>query len=371
MGTRDGITSDLAGSSAAERATAPARWLLDAAADGVGLTQKHALARVVVREAAERWPDWWDAELFGPPHREADLAVLTELHQGLKRLRLVRRRGRRLYSTVRGKDLSRDPGALLAVLAEDLGGGEEFIEAVAAEVVDLLEAADSATWEELDAAALLGVTREGWRLADGRPLGDRDAGWAVGEVLRRGEAYGLIERHPDLESPRRLGSRIALSDGGRFALDAQRPGTPGLPASAGLRALVFDAELVGVPGVGARLAIGEGQHLTDLHYSIQAAFGWGDDHLYSFWLDGAFWGEPSTEFTTPQTPDEGKPTAGVPLAELDLSVGKEIAYVFDFGDEWRVLLRLAATEPADGGEYPRVLQLRGTPPPQYPDLDED
>jgi Plasmid pRiA4b ORF-3-like protein len=57
-------------------------------------------------------------------------------------------------------------------------------------------------------------------------------------------------------------------------------------------------------------------------------------------------------------------TAEVPIAELDLRVGQRIAYVFDFGDEWRVRLtvrdRVVAT-----GEHPRVLELRGTPPPQY------
>jgi hypothetical protein len=64
---------------ALERATAPARWLLDMGAEGIALTQTHALARAVVREGAERWPQWGDAELFGPPHREADVRVLGEL----------------------------------------------------------------------------------------------------------------------------------------------------------------------------------------------------------------------------------------------------------------------------------------------------
>ncbi|MGP0035099.1 MAG: hypothetical protein ACLP4R_11080 [Solirubrobacteraceae bacterium] len=54
----------------AAAATAPARWLLETASDGgIPLTQTYALARVVVREAAERWPGWWNAELFGVPHR--------------------------------------------------------------------------------------------------------------------------------------------------------------------------------------------------------------------------------------------------------------------------------------------------------------
>jgi len=43
----------------AAAATAPARWLLEmASADGVPLTQTNALARAIVREIAQRWPDW-------------------------------------------------------------------------------------------------------------------------------------------------------------------------------------------------------------------------------------------------------------------------------------------------------------------------
>jgi hypothetical protein len=84
-------------------ATAPARWLLEmASVDGIPLTQTYALARAVVREIAERWPEWWNAELFGPPHREMDMPLLEELREGLKRRRLVRRRGRKLVITPRG-----------------------------------------------------------------------------------------------------------------------------------------------------------------------------------------------------------------------------------------------------------------------------
>jgi hypothetical protein len=86
--------------------------LLDAGVDGVALTQTNALSRAVVREAAERFPSWWDAELFCPPHREDDLAVLGALHDGLKRLRLMHRRGRRLLTTKRGRALSADPEGL-------------------------------------------------------------------------------------------------------------------------------------------------------------------------------------------------------------------------------------------------------------------
>lgn len=68
--------------------------------------------------------------------------------------------------------------------------------------------------------------------------------------------------------------------------------------------------------------------------------------------------------TSPVVPDEAERTADVPIAELDLRVGQRIAYVFDFGDEWRVRLTLRERVKADG-DHPRVLEVRGTPPPQY------
>ena len=346
-------------------ATAPARWLLQRGVDGVPLTQTHALARVVVREAAERWPEWWDAALFGAPHREADLALLGALHDGLRRLRLLRRRGRRLYSTARGRDLLRDPEGLLALLATDIGGGDPFTEAVAAPVIETLAAAGDRTHDELAGAAIVQVRRGGWRDSDGRPPTDRDVSWVVGDILRRGEAYGLIQRHPDPTQSRLRGSRIALSDGGRLVL------RPDPRAPVGGVVLVFNADLLNAPGVRARLAAGADQHLSAVHDAIQEAFGWYDDHLYSFWLDGKFWGSRDLEFTTPETPDEGGRTADVPLAELDLEVGATIAYVFDFGDEWRVRLTLTDLIPPDDGLYPRVLQRTGTAPPQYPGSDED
>ena len=42
-----------------------------------------------------------------------------------------------------------------------------------------------------------------------------------------------------------------------------------------------------------------------LHDAIQQAFGWYDDHLYSFWLDGSFFGSDEVELTTPDAPDAG------------------------------------------------------------------
>jgi hypothetical protein len=120
--------------------------------------------------------------------------------------------------------------------------------------------------------------------------------------------------------------------------------------------------------VTRRLALPAAQTLVALHDLIQQAFGWADDHLYSFWLDGEFWGDEQTEYTRPEELEEDQEGADVPLDELDLRQGQKIAYVFDFGDEWRVALKLA--EIRDGGET-GVVARNGEAPPQYPDDDED
>jgi hypothetical protein len=144
-----------------------------------------------------------------------------------------------------------------------------------------------------------------------------------------------------------------------------------LPGSLGTPVLIFYAKLMNAHNVKARLAVRADQHLTALHDAIQEAFGWYDDHLYSFWLDGTFWGDRSAEITSPHVPDEGIRTADLPIAELALASGAKIAYVFDFGDEWRVELELKGTEEPDGERYPRVLERTGRAPPQYPALDDD
>jgi Plasmid pRiA4b ORF-3-like protein len=137
---------------------------------------------------------------------------------------------------------------------------------------------------------------------------------------------------------------------------------------------VFDAKLeqwgpyVREP-VGRKLALPADRTLADLHLLIQEAFEWDDDHLYSFWLDGTFWGDDETEYTFPFELDErGGRSAEVGMDTLGLERGRKIAYIFDFGDEWRVSLKLR--EIRDGGET-GILERKGEPPPQYPDLDDE
>jgi hypothetical protein len=343
-------------------ATAVVRWLLQGGWDGLGLTKTHALRRAVVREAAERWPHWWRHELFGPPHRESDLPVLAEVHGALTRLRLMRRRRETLLTTARGRELLADPEALLKLLHGDLGGdgfdGDAWL---------LIEAAlhEHGSLQSDRLREIVGplLALEGWRDADGERIGGWALVGALQPVLCRAEGYGLLRRH-------REPLTIELTAAGRALVALEAPAPVTTTAAAGDAALIFDAELLNVRGVRARLAVLERQPLTALHDAIQQAFGWYDDHLYSFWLDGSFFGADNVELTTPDTPDEGIATADVPLIELNLRLGQRIGYVFDFGDDWRVRLTVRERAAAERRDHPRVLELRGTPPPQYAALDD-
>jgi pRiA4b ORF-3-like protein len=132
---------------------------------------------------------------------------------------------------------------------------------------------------------------------------------------------------------------------------------------------VFDADLLDT-SAGCQVALREDQTLVDLHQTLQRAFRWDDDHLFSFWLSGEFWARDGSERTAPFDLEPGQQGADVRLGSLGLTEGQRIAYLFDFGDEWRVLLTLAAIRPLVASEHPAILEHRGEAPPQYPGEDE-
>lgn len=146
---------------------------------------------------------------------------------------------------------------------------------------------------------------------------------------------------------------------------------------------VFGAKLSGWRGVRRTIAIPSESTLDDLHYALQAAFGWGDDHLYAFWLGGKFWAKGKTEYVHPlaleadslkRAAARAKPrrrrSAERRLDRLRLSTGQRIAYLFDFGAQWRVRLTLRQIAAHDGGYYPRVVESVGQAPAQYLSYEE-
>jgi len=131
---------------------------------------------------------------------------------------------------------------------------------------------------------------------------------------------------------------------------------------------VFRAELVGFEGVRRTVTVHDDLTLVDLHYALQSAFGWDDDHLYSFWLNGTFWGAEAGHYMHPFHAASIEPpgkSACARLDELALDEGQQIAYVFDFGSEWRVALTLKEKRAVDGRAVARCIEKVGAAPPQY------
>jgi hypothetical protein len=184
-------------SDAAARATLePVLWLLDRATDGIALTQTGALNRALVREVALRWPSWWAADLFGAPNREDDVALLTELHDLLRHVRLLRRTGRRLTVTARGRALLADPPALLRALTCSLITGDTFDAACGELAVALiLDGAVIDYTPRLAERVRPAIVAAGWQ-AGGDPPEREHISRAIAKLLRPAEVLGLIGPAP-------------------------------------------------------------------------------------------------------------------------------------------------------------------------------
>lgn len=180
---------------AIETGFGPLLWLLDQGPDGLPLTQTGALGQGVVREAAARFPGWWDAELFGAPQREAELALLEGLHALARRARLLRRRGRRLLPTRRARAALEDPDALLDAVAPHVIDGDPFER----EVAELASAVlvDERRVERAALAAIIhGAVAGNWRTADGPPTQD-DVEVALTPFLHAAIGLGALSDRPD------------------------------------------------------------------------------------------------------------------------------------------------------------------------------
>ncbi len=129
----------------------------------------------------------------------------------------------------------------------------------------------------------------------------------------------------------------------------------------------FKVSLANHKDVWRTIDVRSNQTLEDLHYAIQDAFGWDDDHLYAFFLSGKAW-DTSTAYFRPEGRQQGMRSARTRLDRLGLVPRKRCRYIFDFGDEWRHEVRVekAGLSP-DGDDYPRIVEEHGQAPPQYGD----
>ncbi len=152
------------------------------------------------------------------------------------------------------------------------------------------------------------------------------------------------------------------------------PEPPPLPEGAAQQGYLLKVQLKWKPGVWRTVEMRGDQTLEDLHYIIQDAFHWDDDHLYAFYLSGKRY-DALTEVSAPRNfgGDEEEPplTDEVTLAHLDLKRGQKFLYLFDFGDNLEHDIEyLGAFTPKGNVEYPRVAEAHGEAPAQYPNWEE-
>jgi hypothetical protein len=136
-----------------------------------------------------------------------------------------------------------------------------------------------------------------------------------------------------------------------------------------LQSIVLEAELEGFEEVRRVIAVREDLTLVDLHYALQSAFGWDDDHLYAFWVGADCWSSEDGRYTHPCgsiAPGGAGHSAAIALDRLVLAPGGRLSYVFGFEREWRVRLHVEGLVADDGRPSPRLLESAGAAPPQYP-----
>jgi hypothetical protein len=116
------------------------------------------------------------------------------------------------------------------------------------------------------------------------------------------------------------------------------------------------------------------QTMADLGESIPPAFGFDDDHLWSFFLSGKPWDRASeyARIAGDDLLEAGRKRLASRLRARDAPAGREFLFLFDYGDEWHFGVKLARTgEIEPGAAYPRVVARHGDAPPQYPGLEDD
>ena len=108
------------------------------------------------------------------------------------------------------------------------------------------------------------------------------------------------------------------------------------------------------PPVWRRIQV-EDCSLARLHGVIQACMGWSNCHLYAFELDGEEYGD------DPDLLD----ARSLKLGRIARDGPSRFTYQYDFGDDWRHVVNIEKTLPAEpGASYPRCMDGKRACPPR-------
>jgi len=99
--------------------------------------------------------------------------------------------------------------------------------------------------------------------------------------------------------------------------------------------------------------------LDELHDIIQVCMGWEDEHMYAFVIEGEEFGNPK------QGSEAEYDSCFVRLSEVVEEGHTRFRYDYDFGDDWRHVIDIERTMPAEQGVcYPRCVKGKRACPPE-------
>ena len=103
----------------------------------------------------------------------------------------------------------------------------------------------------------------------------------------------------------------------------------------------LDVEFLGItPRIWRRVRVPADLALADLHHVIQLVMDWNDYHLHLFEVAGSEYSPPSDEES--EREEWAGDDADLRVAEAFAQAAGGIAYVYDFGDEWRLGITIVA-----------------------------
>jgi hypothetical protein len=118
----------------------------------------------------------------------------------------------------------------------------------------------------------------------------------------------------------------------------------------------------------ATIEIDNSSTTEDLHYVIQQAVEFDEDHLYEFYLASSDRSRNVDTISTYENSNDIKLSGIFPIVK-----GEKLFYLFDYGDNW--VFQVSRTRKApfvalSGIMYPRLISETGERPVQYPDWEE-
>lgn len=180
------------------------------------------------------------------------------------------------------------------------------------------------------------------------------------EVLRR---FASLVAGEDLADLRAVGRGLEVGPGSdRFARRTTNPHLrrPRRETPVVLRVRV---DLAGArPPIWRRLVLRSDLTLAVVHEVLQAAYGWAGGHLHRFAIGGEAFDNRAEWFLCPFDTEEGDdlgtPDSEVTLDEVLVEPGDVLHYVYDYGDEWDLVLVLEEVGPV-GATTPPAACLDG------------